>query len=342
MENTESSAPSQLATDEAEKKQRRKLQNRLNQRARRSRIGNDDQSKIRTKQQNPGFGVKLWKLDEFNLETKPGSSRRKHYPAEISKSYTFALEADRRLFLTSMYSGTLSASDVELYSQQLDIQKRLASASQLACPLSDHLLYLINFNAFRGLFFNKVTLTKLVDHLAVGPGRTEKLNIMLGLKKDAICVALGHDMPPDLQPTPLQSEIVHANWIDLIPIPRMRDNLIMRQDHFNHRLFINDVIGNLLEDVMINKYGEGTGPRSRLKLKGKSSDFASDRSSMIVWGEPHRMESWEVTAEFLQRWGWAVEGCHELMRATNQWRAVRGEAPLMLETTKNGHLGYSD
>jgi len=34
MENAEPSAPSQLATDEVEKKQRRKLQNRLNQRAR--------------------------------------------------------------------------------------------------------------------------------------------------------------------------------------------------------------------------------------------------------------------------------------------------------------------
>ena len=301
---------------------------------------NDDQSKAHSKHLNPGSGVKLWRLDEFDLETKAASSRRKHNPAEGGKGHTVGLEPDRRLFLTSIYSGTLSITDVELYSQQLDIQKRLASASQLTCPLSDHLLYLINYNAFRGLFFNKVTLSKLVDHLAVGPNRTEKLDIMLGLRKDAICVALGQDMPPHLQPTRLQSEIVHPNWIDLIPIPRMRDNLIMSQDHFNHRLFVNDVIENLLEDVMINKYGEGTGPRSRLKLKGKSSDFASDRSGMIVWGEPHRMENWEVTSEFLQRWGWAMEGCHELMRATNQWRAVRGEAPLMLETTKIGRLGF--
>ncbi|KAI1060925.1 hypothetical protein LB507_010037 [Fusarium sp. FIESC RH6] len=337
MENSESaSLTNRVGTDDAEKKQRRKLQNRLNQRARRSRMCNDDQSKAHTKHQNPGSGVKLWRLDEFDLETKPASPRH----AKTSKGHTAILEPDRRLFLTSIYSGTLSATDVDLYSQHLDIQKRLASASQLACPLSDHLLYLINYNAFRGLFFNKVTLSKLVDHFAVGPDRTEKLNIMLGLKKDAICVALGQDMSPHLQPTQLQSEIVHPNWIDLVPIPRMRDNLIMSQDRFNHRLFVNDVIGNLLEDVMINKYGEGTGPRSRLKLKGKSSDFASDRSGMIVWGEPHRMENWEVTSEFLQRWGWAMEGCHELMRATNQWRAVRGEAPLMLETTKIGHLGF--
>ncbi|KAJ4118848.1 hypothetical protein NW768_010586 [Fusarium equiseti] len=281
MEEIESvSPPSQLAMDEAEKKHRRKLQNRLNQRARRSRISNDVQSKTHTKRQNPSAGVKLWRLDEFNLESKPGSSKRKQHPAEISKCHTFALNSDRGLFLTNMYSGTLSASDVELYSQQLDIQKRLASASQLSCPLSDHLLYLINYNAFRGLFFNKVTLTTVVDHLVVRPNRTEKLDIMLGLKKDAICVALGHDMPPHLQPTLLQSEMAHPNWIDLIPSPRMRDNLIMSQDHFNHRLFVNDVIGNLLEDVMINKYGDGTGPRSRLRLKGKSSDFASDRSEM--------------------------------------------------------------
>ena len=188
---------------------------------------NDDQSKAHSKHQNPGSGVKLWRLDEFDLETKAASSRRKHNPAEGGKGHTVGLKPDRRLFLTSIYSGTLSTTDVELYSQQLDIQKRLASASQLACPLSDHLLYLINYNAFRGLFFNKVTLSKLVDHFAVGPDRTEKLNIMLGLKKDAICVALGQDMSPHLQPTQLQSEIVHPNWIDLIPSPRMRDNLII-------------------------------------------------------------------------------------------------------------------
>lgn len=285
-----------------------------------------------TKERKSGFGVKQWRLDEFDLDTK-GSMQKHKQQSKARDDQTVVPISNERLFLTNMYNGTLSASDVELYSLQLEIHKRLVSVSQLANPLSDHLLYLVNYNAFRGLFLNKVTLSKLTDHLVVGSDRTYKLDIMMGLKQDAVCIALGHNMPPHLQPTALQSSIAHANWIDFIPFPRMRDNLIIYQDQFNHRLFIKDVMGNVLEDVLFNKYGEGTGPIGRrLEFTGKPSDYASDRRGIIIWGEPHRMESWEVTSGFLQRWGWAVEGCHELMRVTNQWRALRGEGPLIFES----------
>jgi hypothetical protein len=288
-----------------------------------NRLSDNDMSQPGTKQQKPVFGVKLWKLDEFDLE----ASRSAAKDVEQSEAN------DRRRFITVIENGTLSVSDVELYSQQLGVQQYLASASHLANPLSDHLLYLVNYNAFRGLFLNKVTLSKMAGHISVTPERTQKVNIMMGMKQDAICVALDRSMPPHLRPTALQSRIVHANWIDFIPFPRMRDNLIMRQGEFNHRIFMSDVVGTLLEDVMLNKYGEGTGPRGpRLKSCGKASDFASDRRGMIIWGEPHWTESWEVTAEFLQTWGWAAEGCHELMKSTNQWRALRGEGPLVFET----------
>ena len=75
---------------------------------------NDDQSKTRTKHQNPGSGVKLWRLDEFDLEIKAASLRRKQYSAEGGKGHTVVLEPHRRLFLTNVCSRTLSASDVEL------------------------------------------------------------------------------------------------------------------------------------------------------------------------------------------------------------------------------------
>ncbi|KAF5651991.1 hypothetical protein F25303_3711 [Fusarium sp. NRRL 25303] len=305
--------------EDAERKQRRKLQNRINQRARRNRMNSDDISKNRAKQQKPTFGVKLWRVDEFGLEAGAVNDG-----CSITKQ-------DPRLFLTTIYKGTLSSADVELYSQQLDMHQRLRALTDGASPLSDHLLYLINYNAFRGLFQNKVTLSQVTNHLVLEEGRTEKLDVMVGLKRDAICVETGLIIPPHLRPTALQSTKAHATWIDFIPFPKMRDNLITHHDHFNHRLLVTDVMGDLLEDIMFNKYGEGTGPRGRrLVSRGKPGDYASDRRGLIVWGDPHRMESWEVTPRFLERWGWAVEGCPELMRATNHWRALRGEVPLIL------------
>ncbi|KAF5965352.1 hypothetical protein FBULB1_12290 [Fusarium bulbicola] len=302
--------------EDAERKQRRKLQNRINQRARRNRMNNDDTTKTRVKQQRPAFGVKLWRVDEFDLEA--GAENDEY---SVTKQ-------DQRLFLTTTYKGTLSTADVELYSQQLNIHQRLRALKGGASPLSDHLLYLINYNAFRGLFQNKVSLSQVTDHLVLEEGRAEKLDVMVGLKRDAICVETGLDVPPHLRPTDLQSTKVHATWIDFIPFPKMRDKLITHHDHFNHRLLVTDIMGDLLEDIMFNKYGEGTGPRGRrLVSRGKPGDYASDRRGLIIWGEPHRMESWEVTPRFLERWGWAVEGCPELMRATNHWRALRGEVP---------------
>ncbi|KAI1023891.1 hypothetical protein LB504_005368 [Fusarium proliferatum] len=313
--------------EDAERKQRRKLQNRINQRARRNRMNSDDTSKTRAKQQKPTFGVKLWRVDEFGLEAGAVNDG-----CSITKQ-------DPRLFLTTIYKGTLSSTDVELYSQQLDMHQRLQALTDGASPLSDHLLYLINYNAFRGLFQNKVTLSQVTDHIALEEGRIEKLDVMVGLKRDAICVETGLNVPPHLRPTALQSTRAHATWIDFIPFPKMRDNLITHHDHFNHRLLVTDIMGDLLEDIMFNKYGEGTGPRGRrLVLRGKPGDYASDRRGLIIWGEPYRMESWEVTPRFLERWGWAVEGCPELMRATNHWRALRGEVPLVFERSNIGQV----
>ncbi|KAL4731664.1 hypothetical protein ACLX1H_000642 [Fusarium chlamydosporum] len=182
---TTSSSNSTIA-DEAEKKQRRKLQNRRNQRARRERLNDNVPPNTQTKERKSGFGVKQWRLDEFDLDTK-GSMQKHKQQSKARDDQTVVPISNERLFLTNMYNGTLSASDVELYSLQLEIHKRLVSVSQLANPLSDHLLYLVNYNAFRGLFLNKVTLSKLTDHLVVGSDRTYKLDIMMGLKQDALC-----------------------------------------------------------------------------------------------------------------------------------------------------------
>jgi hypothetical protein len=298
-------------------------------------MSNGASSKSDNNQRKPAFGVKLWRLDEFDLKTSTRSQNTSG--ADENK-----MRIERRsslVFLTDMYKDMLSTEDVELYSHQLNIHKQLACLSYSASPLADHLLHLVNYNAFRGLFYNKATLSQLTDHLVVTRSGTEKLNIMAGLKRVAIVVAASPHLPLDLQPTALQSRQAHATWIDLLPCPRMRDNLITHHDEFNHWLLVNDVMGNLLEDIMFNKYGEGTGPkRQNRPTAGKFDSPTSHRRGIIIWGEPHQMTSWEITPGFLDRWGWAVEGCDELMKATNQWRSLRGERPLKFSLRDTRHI----
>ncbi|KAH8800730.1 hypothetical protein F5884DRAFT_808632 [Xylogone sp. PMI_703] len=47
-------------------------------------------------------------------------------------------------------------------------------------------------------------------------------------------------------------------------------------------------------------------------------------SGLLVWGDSWLIQSWEMTEGFVRNWGWLVEGCAELMSATNRWRRERG------------------
>lgn len=80
----------------------------------------------------------------------------------------------------------------------------------------------------------------------------------------------------------------------------MRDNLILGNAMLNGH--------ELCEDLVVGAERSDTG--------------------LIAWGEPWDPAGWEITPTFVRKWGWVVEGCTELMVATNHWRAKRGERPL--------------
>ncbi|KAI0537912.1 hypothetical protein GGR58DRAFT_469888 [Xylaria digitata] len=109
-------------------------------------------------------------------------------------------------------------------------------------------------------------------------------------------------LPAGLQPTDLQRCEPHHPWLDLIPIPQMRDNLIRRGE----RCF---------DDEQLCRAMRGHGDRTD--------------AGFIVWGDSWDPSSWEVTEGFARSsWGWTIEGCWGLFRSTNKWRAQRGEPPL--------------
>lgn len=161
-----------------------------------------------------------------------------------------------------------------------------------AHPSPSHLPMLIKFNVWRAFVSNTFTLGLTVEQTAsddaLSPFTTNSP------------LAISH-IPPALVPTDLQKRIPHHPWLDVLPFPRMRENLISAGDAWDDELCAD----------MMGFFHAPTG-----------------RDGVIVWGEPWDPRGWEATEEFMEYWAWAIEGCSEIVESTNYWRARRGEKPL--------------
>ncbi|KAE9364570.1 hypothetical protein N431DRAFT_550054 [Stipitochalara longipes BDJ] len=162
-------------------------------------------------------------------------------------------------------------------------------------PLADHVLTLVKFNVFRAMLSNSLTL----GFSAEDRMEDNALSPFPRVIGDEITIS---SLPPSLRPTKLQCKISHHPWIDLLPIPQMRDNLLRADDSYNDLELCADLIGF---------YNSPT-----------------TKTGLIIWGEPWDLEAWEVTQSFLRRWGWTIRGCEKLVRSTHYWRSKRGETPL--------------
>ncbi len=201
-------------------------------------------------------------------------------------------------------------------------------------PTQDHLLHLIQINLLRGLFDNKLAILSCAHYLT--RGATAELQVThpaLVFPGRAAVIPSSGDIPASLAPTPLQRTVVHATCIDLVPFAGLRDSLITWEGCFDFAALLQDLIGNLVDPTCFF-----TGVSSEAKRMGdgepawyrgqEESDYTANRNGLILWGEAHRPESWEVTAGFLRKWGWLIKGCDGLIESSNRWRIARGEEPL--------------
>jgi len=177
----------------------------------------------------------------------------------------------------------------------IEFEKWVLARQSIGSPRTDHLLILVKFNVFRALISNCMDLGlsfgEIAPHEALSPftdPRNPKSHIV--------------NLPTALQPTKLQKEILHHPWIDQLPIPRMRDNLLRATNMYDEMELCRDLVGFFSASNM--------------------------RAGLVVWGEPWDPSAWEVTESFLIYWGWTIKGCLELVESTNQWRRKRGEDPL--------------
>jgi hypothetical protein len=170
---------------------------------------------------------------------------------------------------------------------------------QITFPLSaDHcLITLVQYNVIRAMMFNMAILS-LLDHLPRGCTSTFNVPSLGFVPAEAI--------PPDLRYTPLQQSTPHPYWISVIPVPRLRDNLILSAGKYDEHEFCYDLGLGLYEGF---------------------DDV--ERRGFLVWGQTWRGHEWEMSEGFLKKWGFLLKGCLELIESTNCWREVRGDDRLI-------------
>jgi hypothetical protein len=264
------------------------------------------------------YHVKRWRLDEVDITNQKA-----------------AMDSQKSLWDNAPLrtrGTTPCRADLELQGQQLHPYKNVLGSRPAGDTPSDllvqNILHLVTYNTFRGLFSNKQLLSRLVKHMVIPfPGRAEEIDIMTRFPERAIMGSFKGNIPLCLAPTSLQLHVPHATWIDLFPFPRMRDNLIVRHEQFDHRELVADVIGDSLPRVVFEANQSHSEFQSSFKMikSPKHRGTFGDRKGLILWGEPFEPSSWEAAPGFLEKWGWAVVGCPELLQATNKWRALRGE-----------------
>ena len=173
-----------------------------------------------------------------------------------------------------------------------------------ADPCADHRMKLIQLNTINAFTRNAAALGYTFDWLiceAISPFGRYPHKIRLGQEASSI-----PPMPSSLAPTKAQMSTTHHPWLDLLPLPRMRDNFLLATSALSA-----EEEQRLFDDILES----GGGKR--------------EWTGLVVWGEPWDPASWEVTLPFMRNWGWLLQGCPEMIVSTNRWRAQRGEKPLL-------------
>jgi hypothetical protein len=153
---------------------------------------------------------------------------------------------------------------------------------------------LVQFNVYRALFTN-MTILALPNIFSCEEPEPQVI---------VSPIPLPNATPASLVPTPLQLAVIHEPWIDLFPLPALRDNILKAWGTFDTCELCDDVLGTMF-DGELSKHDE--------------------RNGVVVWGDPWDINSWELMEGFLKKWGWMLVRCEALLVATNRWRAMRGE-----------------
>lgn len=112
-----------------------------------------------------------------------------------------------------------------------------------------------------------------------------------------------------------------------MPFPRLRDNMILAQGTYDDYAFCEDLVGV----VCVRPDDPVDDDESHPGWRTVDEQGPRNEPGLIVWSEPWRPESWEVSEAFAKKWAWLFKGCGDLLKSTNYWRELRGEESLVWE-----------
>ncbi|KAL6229064.1 hypothetical protein BDW75DRAFT_225735 [Aspergillus navahoensis] len=81
-------------------------------------------------------------------------------------------------------------------------------------------------------------------------------------------------------------------------------------------------------DLTMNNFAMIYPDKGALLYRILIQNAGTGETGIVVWKEPWDPCGWEVTKSSIQRWGWTVRNCSELLHSTNAWRRYRGGKPL--------------
>ncbi|KAK0129262.1 hypothetical protein ONS95_001197 [Cadophora gregata] len=182
-------------------------------------------------------------------------------------------------------------------------------------PVDQKLMTLLHFNLVRALLQN-------VHILGLDPDLMEGDIPSPFQGSEEVVVALMGRLPEALMPTRLQLMVPHHPEVDGFPFPVLRDNFIAAGESFDTDEFCLDMLYGVDSG---EEFGDRVG-----NCKGRSS-AGNGRTGLIVWSDPWLSGSWEVDEGFARKYEWLLRGCKEIHDSTNFWRRSRGEPPLRFE-----------
>ncbi|KAI9733110.1 MAG: hypothetical protein M1834_003657 [Cirrosporium novae-zelandiae] len=296
-------APEDNWTGLSDPVRRRKIQNRLNQRAHRIR------KKVLLPPQDRGClqgptgndkSIEIWRTTnvsgndvEYLVPETITTEGRKMEPIvrpTISSLQLVNHTPERRAAICEMNS-------LETRVVIAQFEQRAQRNYMLGSVTADSLLTLLQFNMHRALASNAQALgfglEDIQDDDALSIFNTTNSELTWSL------------LPSSLRPTSYQRLVPHHPWLDLFPIPVMRENLIHAGDSWNEIQFCRDLVG--------------------------FTDRPTGQTGIAIWGEAWDPANWEATEGFVKNWGWVLRGCYDLLKSTNRWRAQRGDTPLRFE-----------
>ncbi|KAF7952991.1 hypothetical protein EAE96_006213 [Botrytis aclada] len=296
-------------TGVTDKRRRKKMQDRLNQRIARKR------KLLKSKVQKKEGQFQLYDGDFDLIPTPPPRqflfSHGDYQAPEMCR--TTAQQSNPQQILSHTKSTDIEDIDSiqacrpdspETQSFLLHFSTRAYQNYLHSSPSSDNAMGLIQFNTTRAFIANAQIL-----------GLTTSSMTRTACSRFFVDLTAGHtfftiessSLPLSLHPTPLQREIPHHPWIDLLPIPQLRDNLLRRNNQF--------------DEVELCR-----------EMRGVKSAKLGRKNGIIVWRDPWDESGWELTENFARKWAWVIRGCEGLFRSTDYWRSLRGEKRLFLKT----------